>query len=54
MKKKNVLILGISGQDGTYLAHYLLKKKYRVIGISRKQKKIKNHLKLNIEKKNNY
>ena len=51
MKKKNVLILGISGQDGTYLAHYLLKKKYRVIGISRRQKKIKNHLKLNIEKK---
>ena len=27
MKKKNILILGISGQDGTYLAHYLLQKK---------------------------
>lgn len=51
MKKKNVLILGISGQDGSYLAHYLLQKKYRVIGISRKQKNIKNHLKLNIKKK---
>jgi len=41
MKKKNVLILGISGQDGTYLAHYLLQKKYKVIGISRKKKKNK-------------
>ena len=51
MKKKNVLILGISGQDGSYLAHYLLQKKYRVIGISRKKKNIKNHLKLNIKKK---
>lgn len=51
MKKKNVLILGISGQDGSYLAHYLLQKKYRVIGISRKQKNIKNHLKLNIKNK---
>lgn len=51
MKKKNVLILGISGQDGSYLAHYLLQKKYRVIGISRKKKNINNHLKLNIKKK---
>ena len=32
MKKKTALIFGISGQDGSYLAHLLLKKKYNVIG----------------------
>ena len=35
-EKKNVLILGVSGQDGSYLAHYLIKNKYKVIGVSRK------------------
>ena len=51
MKKKNILILGVSGQDGSYLAQYLIKKKFNVIGISRKKKKIKNHKILGIEKK---
>ena len=51
MRKKNVLILGVSGQDGSYLAHYLIKKKYNVIGLSRKRRKISNHIKLGIEKK---
>lgn len=32
---KTALICGIGGQDGTYLAHLLLKKGYRVFGTSR-------------------
>ena len=32
---KTAVIFGISGQDGTFLAEFLLKKNYRVIGISR-------------------
>ena len=51
MREKNVLILGVSGQDGSYLAHYLIKKKYKVIGVSRKKSNISNHIKLGIEKK---
>ena len=51
MKKKSVLILGVSGQDGSYLAHYLINKKYRVIGVSRNNRNISNHIKLGIEKK---
>ncbi len=33
--KKTALILGVSGQDGSYLAELLLKKGYRVVGCSR-------------------
>ena len=33
MKKKIALITGIGGQDGSYLAEFLLKKKYKVYGI---------------------
>jgi GDPmannose 4,6-dehydratase len=33
---KNVLIFGITGQDGSYLADFLLKKGYNVIGAYRK------------------
>ncbi len=33
--KKTALILGVSGQDGSYLARLLLKKGYRVVGCSR-------------------
>ena len=36
--KKIALIFGISGQDGSYLAHLLLRKKYKVIGITRNNK----------------
>ena len=36
---KKVLIVGISGQDGTNLAQYLLHKKYKVYGIYRGNKK---------------
>ncbi len=36
MKKKNALITGINGQDGSYLAEILLKKNYVVHGIIRR------------------
>ena len=36
--KKIALIIGISGQDGSYLAHFLLKKDYNVYGSSRDHK----------------
>ena len=36
MKKKIALITGITGQDGSYLAELLLKKKYIVHGLIRK------------------
>ena len=36
MKKKIALITGITGQDGSYLAEFLLKKGYTVHGIKRK------------------
>jgi GDPmannose 4,6-dehydratase len=36
MKKKVALITGITGQDGSYLAEFLLKKKYTVHGIIRR------------------
>ena len=39
MKKiKTAIIFGISGQDGSYLAHYLISKKYKVIGVTRNTK----------------
>jgi len=38
-QKKTALIFGISGQDGSYLAHFLIKKKYKVIGITRNKSK---------------
>ncbi len=34
--KKKALILGITGQDGSYLAEFLLKKKYQIHGIKRR------------------
>lgn len=36
MKKKTALITGISGQDGAYLARFLLNKNYKVIGTDRR------------------
>ena len=36
MKIKKALITGITGQDGSYLAEFLLKKNYIVHGIKRK------------------
>lgn len=53
MKKKNALIFGVSGQDGAYLAHFLISKNYNVIGTTRnnKKKNLNRLLKLNIYKK---
>ena len=33
---KTAIITGISGQDGAYLAQFLLKKKYKIIGLDRR------------------
>ena len=50
--KNNILICGISGQDGSYLANNFLKKKYIVHGTSRKKNGWdKNLKKLSIDKK---
>ena len=40
MKKKTALIFGITGQDGSYLAELLLKKKYIVHGVKRRSSSI--------------
>ena len=34
--KKKALIFGITGQDGSYLADFLIKKKYEVHGVIRR------------------
>ena len=36
MKKKTALIFGITGQDGSYLANFLIKKGYLVHGVKRR------------------
>ena len=36
MKKKTALITGVTGQDGSYLAKFLLKKNYIVHGLKRR------------------
>jgi len=50
---KKALIFGVTGQDGSYLAKFLLGKKYKVFGTSRKfsTKKITNLKILNIDSK---
>ncbi len=51
MITKTDLILGCTGQDGSFLCKSLLEKGHKVIGLSRKLKnKIKNHIELGIEK----
>ena len=49
--QKTVLIFGISGQDGSYLAKFLISKKYKVFGTSRSINNFSNLNKLNILKK---
>ena len=53
MKKKTALIFGISGQDGSYLADFLLKKNYKIFGVTRSKtnKNLFRLKKLGIEKK---
>jgi GDPmannose 4,6-dehydratase len=48
--KRTALILGVSGQDGSYLARLLLKKGYRVVGSSRdaQMSQFSNLIRLNI------
>jgi len=41
--KKIALITGITGQDGAYLADFLLKKKYIVHGIKRRSSTVNNY-----------
>jgi len=36
MPKKTALITGVTGQDGSYLTDYLLKKGYKIIGVKRR------------------
>jgi len=36
MKKKKALITGVTGQDGSYLAEFLLEKGYQVFGLTRR------------------
>ncbi len=45
---KQALIIGISGQDGSYLAQFLLQKGYRVFGTSRQSLPLSNHVRLGI------
>ena len=40
MVKKIALITGVTGQDGSYLAEFLLKKNYVVHGIKRRSSSI--------------
>ena len=40
MKKKNALIFGITGQDGSYLSEILLKKNYIVNGVKRRSSSV--------------
>ena len=35
-KRKKILILGVTGQDGSFMAKYLMEKKYQVHGLVRK------------------
>ena len=51
IKNKKAIIFGISGQDGSYLANFLIKKNYHVFGVSRKKKIILNLKKLSQKKK---
>ena len=34
--KKTALIFGVTGQDGSYLTDFLLKKNYKVVGVKRR------------------
>ena len=36
MKSKVALIFGVTGQDGSYLSKFLLKKGYKVNGVKRR------------------
>ena len=46
MKRKTALITGVTGQDGSYLAKFLLKKNYVVYGIKRRTSSVYNTYRL--------
>ena len=57
--KKVALITGITGQDGAYLAEFLLKKNYLVHGLKRRTslfntQRIDHLYEESVEKKNNF
>jgi len=58
MKVKKAIITGITGQDGSYLSEYLLKKNYIVYGIKRKSSSFNtdriNHIYTNKKFKKNF
>jgi GDPmannose 4,6-dehydratase len=51
IKTKSAIIFGITGQDGAYLADFLIKKNYKVCGVSRKKKTLINLKRLGCVKK---
>ena len=57
-RKKIALITGITGQDGSLLADFLLKKKYKVIGVKRRSSTFNtsriNHLYKDIQESKNF
>lgn len=52
MVKKTAVITGVSGQDGSFLAEYLLSMDYNVVGISRRSSTSNNDTNIAIAKKN--
>ena len=58
MKKKIALITGVTGQDGSYLAEFLLKKDYIVYGLKRRSSSFNtqriDHLYKDYQEKNNF
>lgn len=47
-RQKVAIITGVTGQDGSYLAEFLLAKGYRVIGIKRRVSHLGSHERLNL------
>ena len=45
---KKALITGVSGQDGYLLSEFLIKKKYKIIGIDFKLPPLKLKIRLNL------
>ena len=41
MKQKKAIITGVTGQDGSYLAEFLLEKGYKVVGLKRRTSTIR-------------
>ena len=58
MKKKIALVTGVTGQDGSYLTEFLLKKNYLVYGLKRRSSSFNtqriDHLYKDYQEKNNF